>query len=311
MDRGIQSRGEKHPDLKPRNCTSVKGRQDERSETSSYVVNSEKSSNDLTERVAPSSFIPANQRRKLFNGSLKLSKTRWVSMSHEKPSRKNRVLKTEKSLDDAAFLKEKRGGSHYCESSSAIQESPELDTLPEEICLEAYSETPRRGSICEELEKEIFQGGISLHKMRKAMVIQETLKDRFLIWTWSENTLYFENSLCSTQCWKTRNSKYCIFRLLLQGRAKMTGKNRDNVVCFFHWKIYTKSETSKFEITMAACIHMSINTFHRVICSWYDVFWLNERCGIKGVNWLHVYSEGRRLRQIFQEYLNVFSYHYG
>ena len=180
MDRGVQSRGEKHPDLKPRNCTSMKGKQHETSETS-YVVSSEKSSNDLAESVAQSSSIPANQRRKLFNGSLKLSKSRWVSMSHETPTRKNRVLKSEKSMDDAAFLKQKRGGAHYCESSSTIEESAELDTLPEEICLEAYSGTPRRGSICEELEKEIFQGGISLHKMRKAMVIQETLKDRFLM----------------------------------------------------------------------------------------------------------------------------------
>lgn len=224
MDRGIQSRGEKHPDLKPRNCTSVKGRQDERSETSSYVVNSEKSTNDLSESVpAPSSFIPANQRRKLFNGSLKLSKHRWVSMSHEKPTRKNRVLKSEKSMDDAALLKEKRGGSHYCESSSKFQEGVELDTLPEETCLESYSETPRRGSICEELEKEIFQGGISLHKMRKAMVIQQTLKDRFLMWTWNEKHLfYFENDLCSSLCWKT-NCKYYMFRLLPNATTQDAG----------------------------------------------------------------------------------------
>ena len=182
MDGGIQSQGENQPNLKPRNCTSMKGRREEISETSPCVVNSEKSSSDLTESVAPSSqFMPANQRRKLFNGSLKMSKTRWVSMSHEKPSRKNRVLKSEKSMDDAAFLKEKRGGSHYCETPSTINERAELDSLPEEICLQSYSETPRRGSICEELEKEIFQGGISLHKMRKAMVIQETLKDRFLM----------------------------------------------------------------------------------------------------------------------------------
>jgi len=182
MDRGIQSQREKHPDLKPRNCTSMKGRKEERSETSSCVINSEtESSGDLSESVAPSSFMPANQRRKLFNGSLRLSKTRWVSMSHEKPSRKNKVLKSEKSMDDAAFLKEERGGSHYCTNSSSIKERAELDSLPEEICLQSYSQTSRRGSICEELEKEIFQGGISLHKMRKAMVIQETLKDRFLI----------------------------------------------------------------------------------------------------------------------------------
>lgn len=182
MDRSIHSRGEKNPDLKHRNYTLMKGKQDEKSEVTPYVVNSEKSSNDLAESVAPSSLIPASQRRKLFNGSLKLSRHRWVSMSHEKPTRKNRVLKSEKSMDDAAFLKlEKRGGSHYRESCSTIEESAELDTLPEENCLESYSEKPRRGSICEELEKEIYQGGISLHKMRKAMVIQETLKDRFLM----------------------------------------------------------------------------------------------------------------------------------
>ena len=187
MDRSIHSRGEKNPDLKHRNYTLMKGKQDEKSEVTPYVVNSEKSSNDLAESVAPSSLIPASQRRKLFNGSLKLSRHRWVSMSHEKPTRKNRVLKSEKSMDDAAFLKEKRGGSHYRESCSTIEESAELDTLPDENCLESYSEKPRRGSICEELEKEIYQGGISLHKMRKAMVIQETLKDRFLMWIWSEN----------------------------------------------------------------------------------------------------------------------------
>ena len=181
MDRSIHSRGEKDPDFKSRNYTSMKGKQDEKSDVSTCVADSEKSSNDLAGSVAPSSFIPANQRRKLFNGSLKLSRNRWVSMSHEKPTRKNRVLKSEKSMDDAAFLKEKREGSYYRESSTTLKDSAELDTLTEEICLESYSEAPRRGSICEELEKEIYQGGISLHKMRKAMVIQETLKDRFLM----------------------------------------------------------------------------------------------------------------------------------
>lgn len=139
-------------------------------------------------------------------------------MNHEKPTRKNRVLKSEKSMDDAEFLKERRGGSHYRESSSTMKDSAELDILPEEICLESYSETPRRGSICEELEKGIFQGGISLHKMRKAMVIQETLKDRFLMWTWSENT----RALCLTQCWKggIENTAYLDFCHML--RPKMT-----------------------------------------------------------------------------------------
>ncbi|XP_078375303.1 uncharacterized protein LOC144658701 [Oculina patagonica] len=187
MDKSSQTRRKNHHDVTARSFTTIKEDKDEKSEFSHYV-NSEKLTNDLTNGVTSSSLIPGRQRRKLFNGGLKLSRNKWVSMGHEKPTRKNRVLKSEKSMDDAQFLKEKqRGSPFHRESSSIAKESVELDqglnldTLPEEFSLESFNDTLRRGSICEEMEKEIFDGGISLHKMRKAMVIQQTLKDRFLM----------------------------------------------------------------------------------------------------------------------------------
>lgn len=186
MDKSSQTRREKHHDAAC-SFTAMKEDKDEKSEFSPYI-NSEKSTNDLTNGVKSSSLIPGRQRKKLFNGSLKLSRNKWVSMGHEKPTRKNRVLKSEKSMDDAQFLKGKQRGSlFHRESPSIAKESVELDqglnldTLPEEFSLESFNDTLRRGSICEEMEKEIFDGGISLHKMRKAMVIQQTLKDRFLM----------------------------------------------------------------------------------------------------------------------------------
>lgn len=168
----------------PENSNTVlKEDKDGKSEVSLYVVHSKKSpSND--DVAAPSS-LP--QRRKLFNVSLKLSRNRWVSLGHDKPTRKNRVLKSEKSMDDAQFLKGKQSSS-LCGASSSkpkkceeLDQDIDLDTLPEEYCLEPFTDTLRRGSICEEMEKEIFHEGISLHKMRKAMVIQQTLNDRFLM----------------------------------------------------------------------------------------------------------------------------------
>ena len=143
-------------------------------------VNSERSSNQSNS---------ANQKRRLFKGSLKLSKQRWISMNHDTPSRKNRVLKSERSMDDAV-LQGSRQSDSPCSQSSESQEKNDrteldcgrsLDSVPEGYRNSFSDVLSRRGSICEEIEKEIVQGGISLHKMRKSLVIEQTLKDRFLM----------------------------------------------------------------------------------------------------------------------------------
>ena len=143
-------------------------------------VNNERSSNQSNS---------ANQKRRLFKGSLKLSKQRWISMNHDKPTRKNRVLKSERSMDDAV-LQGSRQSDSPCSQSSESQEKNDrteldcggsLDSVPEGYRNSFSDVLSRRGSICEEIEKEIVQGGISLHKMRKSLVIEQTLKDRFLM----------------------------------------------------------------------------------------------------------------------------------
>lgn len=84
-------------------------------------------------------------------------------------------------------------------------------------------------------------------------------------------------------------------------------KNRDNAVCFFHLKIYTKTETSKFELSMAARIHMSIIAFHWAVCS-YDVFWCKDVWNTEG----KLNSCVLRWKAIKAKTLKrVFCYHYG
>ena len=143
-------------------------------------VNSERSSNQSNS---------TNQKRRLFKGSLKLSKQRWISMNHDTPSRKNRVLKSERSMDDAVLQGSRQSDSPCSQSSESQEENDRteldcgrsLDSVPEGYRNSFSDVLSRRGSICEEIEKEIVQGGISLHKMRKSLVIEQTLKDRFLM----------------------------------------------------------------------------------------------------------------------------------
>ena len=112
------------------------------------------------------------QMSKLFRGSKKLlSRNLWASMDQEKGVRKNRVLKSEKSVDDAMFPDRKK----------IEDRGTNFEVLPEDVCVESFTDKLRRGSICEEIEKEIIQDGISLYEMRKAMVVEETLKDRFFL----------------------------------------------------------------------------------------------------------------------------------
>lgn len=186
MDANRQSRREKHSCTEncetsiPENYTAVNEDKDKKLEISLGDVTSENSSNEQCDS--------GRQRRKLFKGSLRLSKRRWVSMNHDTSTRKNRVLKSEKSMDDAEIFKERQSDSRCRGSSSRerkerteLDRGKSLDTLPEDY-LESFTDTLiRRGSICEEMEKEIFQDGISLHQMRKALVIEQTLKDRFLM----------------------------------------------------------------------------------------------------------------------------------
>ena len=107
-----------------------------------------------------------------FRGGKKLSRNMWLSIDHEKRDRKNRVLKKEKSMDDKMFIAGK----------SLVDRNANFETISEnELMGVSLAVSTRRGSICEEIEKEIVHNGISLYEMRKAMVIEETLRDRFLM----------------------------------------------------------------------------------------------------------------------------------
>ena len=160
---GIKTSSEDNAALKE---TDVEGK----SALTPFIHNSEKAMQNSEDAQV----CQRRQKSKLFRGSKKLSRNMWASMDQEKVARKNRVLKSEKSLDDTTFLFGKKiedRGTHF-------------DVLPEDVCVESMSFTDklRRGGICEEIEKEIFsQDGISLHEMRKAMVVEETLKDRFFM----------------------------------------------------------------------------------------------------------------------------------
>ncbi|XP_022785530.1 uncharacterized protein LOC111325888 [Stylophora pistillata] len=162
-------------------CSAASEDREKKMEFSQTDVNGEKSSYQInTER----------QKRRLFKGSLKLSKQRWMSLTHDTPTKKNRVLKSERSMDDAEMLQGSQQSDLPCRQRSSSQEKNDrteldrgksLDSVPEGYRNSFSDVLSRRGSICEEMEKEIVQGGISLHKRRKALVIEQTLKDRFLM----------------------------------------------------------------------------------------------------------------------------------
>lgn len=106
-----------------------------------------------------------------FRGGKKPSRNMWLSIDHEKKDRKNRVLKKEKSMDDKMFI----GGKSLARNAN-------FETISENESIGvSLAVSTRRGSICEEIEKGIVHDGISLYEMRKAMVIEETLKERFLM----------------------------------------------------------------------------------------------------------------------------------
>ena len=158
---GIKTFSEDNAALKE---TDVEGK----SALAPFIHNSEKAMQNSEDAQV----CQRRQKSKLFRGSKKLSRNMWASMDQEKVARKNRVLKSEKSVDDTTFLFGKK----------IEDRGTQFDVLPEDVCVESFDNKLRRGSICEEIEKEIFsQDGISLHEMRKAMVVEETLKDRFFM----------------------------------------------------------------------------------------------------------------------------------
>ena len=106
------------------------------------------------------SYSLPQKTKRFFRGGKKLSRNMWLSIDDEKKDEKNRVLKRCLCL----------------ENRSLISTKINFDTIPEnELVGVSYALTSSRGSICEEIEKEIFHDGISLYEMRKAIVIEEGL----------------------------------------------------------------------------------------------------------------------------------------
>lgn len=149
--------------------TALKEDMEDKKPLTIYIHNNEKTI--INSDVVPSSQSLPRQKSRFFRGGKKLSRNMWTSMVQEKTAKKNRVLKSEKSMDDAMLLPGK----------TMVERGTNFDTLPEDVCRESFTDMLRRGGICEEIEKGIVQGGISLHEMRKAMVVEETLKERFLM----------------------------------------------------------------------------------------------------------------------------------
>ena len=112
------------------------------------------------------------QKRNLFRRSMQLSRRLWKSTDHGSTKKTKKIIKCEKSMDDGMLL---AGAKEIVE-----HELTNFDRLNEDIPQESFNNRARRGSICEEIEKKIFQGEVSLHEMRKAMIIEETLKERFI-----------------------------------------------------------------------------------------------------------------------------------
>lgn len=111
------------------------------------------------------SFVPSQKSQKghRFRKSMKMSRRLWTSIDQGSTSRKKQLPKSrEKSMDDGMLF------------------AGDKESDDEDISLEAFNQKERRGSICEEMEKKIFQGDLSLYEMRKAMVIEETLRERFI-----------------------------------------------------------------------------------------------------------------------------------
>lgn len=98
-----------------------------------------------------------------FRKSMKMSRRLWTSIDQGSTSRKKQLPKSRKKSTDDGML---------------FAGDKEIDD--EDICLEAFNQKERRGSICEEMEKNFFHGELSLYEMRKAMVIEETLRERFI-----------------------------------------------------------------------------------------------------------------------------------
>ena len=153
----------------PADCTCLKEEEEEDKSTLDISMDNRAKVMEIRDDVSHS--LPQKSKR-FFRGGKKLSRNMWSSIDREKKDRKNRVLKKEKSMDDKMFIAGK----------SLVAHNANFETISEnELMGVSLAVSTRRGSICEEIEKEIVHNGISLHEMRKAMVIEETLRDRFLM----------------------------------------------------------------------------------------------------------------------------------
>ena len=152
----------------PADCTCLK---EEIEDKSTLDISMDNRAKVMEIRDDVSHSLPQKSKR-FFRGGKKLSRNMWSSIDREKKDRKNRVLKKEKSMDDKMFIAGK----------SLVAHNANFETISEnELMGVSLAVSTRRGSICEEIEKEIVHNGISLYEMRKAMVIEETLRDRFLM----------------------------------------------------------------------------------------------------------------------------------
>ena len=152
----------------PADCTCLK---EEVEDKSTLDISMDNRAKVMKIRDDVSHSLP-HKSKGFFRGGKKPSRNMWLSIDHEKKDRKNRAqLKKEKSMDGKMFI----GGK-------SLARNPNFETISEnELIGVSLAVSTRRGSICEEIEKEIVHDGISLYEMRKAMVIEETLKERFLM----------------------------------------------------------------------------------------------------------------------------------
>ena len=137
---------------------------------------------DEDDKSVQPKFAASNPRRFL-RGNLKLSKLKWATFE-EKP--KKSLQKAGNSAKSMGSKEEIRPSSLRRQRNKAVSFDQDfLDDLSEKTdsMEESWNnycrKNVRRDCTCEELEKTIFYQGYNLHKLRKAVVVRETLQERF------------------------------------------------------------------------------------------------------------------------------------
>ena len=124
-------------------------------------------------------------RRRFFPESMKLLKVKWQSMEEKPRNRQlkycpeDRVKKTEPNKKERSLysIQEGRKCVSFELDLQQCYSEPSIETRHDECSRWKF----RRGSTCEELEKSSLYRGHSLYQLRKAIVVKETLQERFLI----------------------------------------------------------------------------------------------------------------------------------